>query len=58
MIDLKLWPNGEHATEIHLSIPEKRSGDGAVIVFPGGGYRVCNFTQAISSRESLSSEVA
>ena len=40
MIDLKLWPNGEHETEIHLSIPEKRSGDGAVIVFPGGGYRM------------------
>lgn len=38
MIDLKLWPKGEHDTEIHLSIPKDRKGDGAVIVFPGGGY--------------------
>ena len=37
MQTIKLW-NDEKSVEMHCYLPEKRRGDGAVIIFTGGGY--------------------
>ena len=37
MQTIKLW-NGKNSVEMHCYMPEKRRGDGAVIIFAGGGY--------------------
>ena len=37
MQTIKLW-NDEKSVEMHCYLPEKRCGDGAVIIFTGGGY--------------------
>lgn len=37
MQTIKLW-NDKNSVEMHCYLPEKRRGDGAVIIFPGGGY--------------------
>lgn len=35
---MKLWPLGQHDTEITFYEPENRRSDAAVVIFPGGGY--------------------
>ena len=35
---MKLWPNGEHQTEIHFLKAENKKSDISVIIFAGGGY--------------------
>ncbi len=36
--DFQLWQNGEHDTLIHYYPAENKRGEGAVIIFAGGGY--------------------
>ncbi len=35
---INLWENGEHDTTITAYIPEKKKTNGAIVIFPGGGY--------------------